>query len=144
MCKIFLANSFVWGNHHWIVYLCQHEKYTTLWPMQQVQYSKTCITFKYNLRIDWKFGNKLILSISTEQCYKNDFSESQNGPLKRGWPFMVAWQKIDFHCLVELLFLYFLYSVTQFLTCCWCWQQLVDLPRFWYWAPINQLECIVR
>ena len=49
--------------------------------MQQVQYSKTCMTLKRNLRIDWKFGTKLILSTSTEQCHKNNISESQNGPL---------------------------------------------------------------
>ncbi len=49
--------------------------------MQQVQYSKTCITLKCNLQIDWKFGNKLILSISSEQCHKNIISESRNGPL---------------------------------------------------------------
>ncbi len=30
-----------------------------------VQYSKTCVTHKCNLRIDWKFRNKLILSTST-------------------------------------------------------------------------------
>ncbi len=28
--------------------------------MQEVQYSKTCITLKSNLQIDWKFGKKLI------------------------------------------------------------------------------------
>ena len=36
--------------------------------MQQVQYNKTCIILKRDLRIDWKFGDELILSISTEQC----------------------------------------------------------------------------
>ena len=50
--------------------------------MQQVQYNKMCITLKRNLRIDWKFGQKLILSISTEQCHKNNILRSQNGPLK--------------------------------------------------------------
>ena len=49
--------------------------------MQQVQYNKTCITLKSNLRIDWKFGHWLILSISTEQCHKNSISKSRNGPL---------------------------------------------------------------
>ena len=50
--------------------------------MQQVQYNKTCITLKScNLRIDWKFGYRPILSISTEQCNKNSISKSQNGPL---------------------------------------------------------------
>ncbi len=33
--------------------------------------SKICIALKNSLRIDWKFGNKLILSISTELCDKN-------------------------------------------------------------------------
>ena len=30
-----------------------------------------CITLKHNLRIDWKFESKFILSISSEQCHKN-------------------------------------------------------------------------
>ena len=34
--------------------------------------SKTCITHKRNPRIGWKFVNKLILSISTELCQKNN------------------------------------------------------------------------
>ncbi len=38
--------------------------------MQQVQYNKMCITLKRNLRIEWKFGHRLILSISTEQSHK--------------------------------------------------------------------------
>ena len=50
--------------------------------MQQVQYNKTCITLKHNLRIDWKFGHERILSISTKQCHKRSISKSQNGPLK--------------------------------------------------------------
>ena len=50
--------------------------------MQQVQYSKMCITLKCNFRIDWKFGNKLILPKSSEQCYKNIIPQSRNGPLK--------------------------------------------------------------
>ncbi len=49
--------------------------------MQQVQYSKTCITLKRNLRTDWTFGIKLILSVSSEQCPKNIISESRNAPL---------------------------------------------------------------
>ncbi len=49
--------------------------------MQQVQYNKMCITLKRNLRTEWKFGHRLILSISTEQCHKNSISKSQNGPL---------------------------------------------------------------
>ena len=49
--------------------------------MQQVQNNKTCITLKRNLRIDWKFGHQLILSISTEERYKNSISKSRNGPL---------------------------------------------------------------
>ena len=49
--------------------------------MQQAQCNKTGITLKPNLRIDWKFGHKLTLSIFTEQCHKNSISKSQNGPL---------------------------------------------------------------
>ncbi len=49
--------------------------------MQQVQYNKTCITLKRNLRIDWKFGNKLISSISTELSHKSSMLGSQNGRL---------------------------------------------------------------
>ncbi len=37
---------------------------------------KTCISLKLNLRIDWKFGHKLILTVSTEQCHKNSISKS--------------------------------------------------------------------
>ena len=36
--------------------------------MQQVQYNKMCVSLKSNLRIDWKFGHKLILNVSTEKC----------------------------------------------------------------------------
>ena len=43
--------------------------------MQEVLYSKTCITLESNLKIDWKFGNELILSISSEQCHKNIISD---------------------------------------------------------------------
>ncbi len=49
--------------------------------MQQVQYNKMSGTLKHNLRIEWKFGHRLILSISNEQGHKNSISESQNGPL---------------------------------------------------------------
>ena len=49
--------------------------------MQQVQYNKMCLNPKRNLRIEWKFGHSLILSISTEQCHKHSISKSQNGPL---------------------------------------------------------------
>ena len=50
-------------------------QYATLW------FSKTCITHKRNLRIDWTFGNKLIFSISTDLCHKISMLGSQNGPL---------------------------------------------------------------
>ena len=46
-----------------------------------LQYSNTCKTSKHNLRIDWKIGNKLILSISAELCHKISMLRSQNGPL---------------------------------------------------------------
>ncbi len=49
--------------------------------MQQVQYNYMCITLKHNLRIECKFGHRLILSISTKKCHKNSISKSQNGPL---------------------------------------------------------------
>ena len=44
-----------------------------------LRYSKTCITHKPNLRMDRKFGNKLILPISTDLCHKNNMLGLQNG-----------------------------------------------------------------
>ena len=82
MCKIFLANSFVWGNNRRISYLlCRHEKYKYSGLCNECNTVKKCITLKRNLQIDWKFGHNLILSISTEQCHKNNISKSRNGPL---------------------------------------------------------------
>ena len=80
--KIFLTNLLVWWNYHRICaffmlpWKFQHTvAYVTVW------YSKMCITHNRNLRIDWKFWNKLIQSISTELCHKNSMLGSQNGPL---------------------------------------------------------------
>ena len=52
---------------------------TTIVAYPTLRYSKTCITLKRKLRFDWKFGNKLILSISTELCHKSIMIELQNG-----------------------------------------------------------------
>ena len=46
-----------------------------------LQYNKTCITHKRNITIDWKFGNKLILSLLFTEGYKNIMLGLQNGPL---------------------------------------------------------------
>ncbi len=80
--KIFLANILDWRNYQRIcvfsmsTWKFQHiEAHVTVW------YSKTCITHKRNLGIDWKFGNKFIPSICTELCHKNSVLGSQNGPL---------------------------------------------------------------
>ncbi len=84
--KIFLANLIiVWQNITEFVYFsCRHGNsnvhivaYATVWC------SKTCIAHKRNLRINWKFGNKLISSISTEQCHKNSTLGLQNEPLTK-------------------------------------------------------------
>ncbi len=58
LCKIFLANSFVWWNN----------RQNCLFFMSTLRYSKTCIAHKRNFRIDWKFGNELII-LSTEIIY---------------------------------------------------------------------------
>ena len=54
---------------------------TTIVAYATLRYSKTCITHKRNLRVDGKFGNKIILSTSTELCHKNIMLGLQNGPL---------------------------------------------------------------
>ncbi len=83
VCKIFLANSFAWQSNRSIVYLlCLHNNYQHSGLCNSMI---TCITHKCNLGIDWKFGNMLILSISTELCHKNNMLGSQNGPLKTLW-----------------------------------------------------------
>ncbi len=48
--------------------------------LDHVTYSKTCITHKRKLRIDWKFGNKLILSISTELSLKVSITRNSCAP----------------------------------------------------------------
>ncbi len=54
-------------------------------PYATIQCSKTNVTHKYNHRIDWKLRNKLILSISTELCYKISMLGSWNGPSTFKW-----------------------------------------------------------
>ena len=80
--KIFLTNSFVWQNNHEII--CYVNIINTCRVAYvSVQYSKTCITHKHNLRIDLKFGNKFILTMSTDLCHKISMLGSQNGPLMK-------------------------------------------------------------
>ena len=84
--KLFLANSLVWRSNRRICVF-----FMSTWKFQRiVAYatgtSKTYITHKRNLGIDWKFGNKLISSISIDLCYKNSMLGSQNGPLRLIWP----------------------------------------------------------
>ncbi len=80
--KIFLANLLAWRSNRRICVF-----FMSTWKLQHIVayatgwYSKTCITHKRNLRIDWKFGNKLFSSISIDVCYKNSMLWSQNGPL---------------------------------------------------------------
>ena len=64
--------------------------------MQHYDIVKTCITHKQNLRIDWKFGNKLILSVSTELCHKNVMLGSQNGPLSG-----INRHEVTFWCFIQ-------------------------------------------
>ncbi len=54
VCKIIVANC---QNCWFIVPTLYIPAYETVW------YSKTYITHKRNLRINWKYGNKLILSV---------------------------------------------------------------------------------
>ena len=56
-----------------LLHVCLLSRHNNYRSMQHatVRDSKThiiCLTHKLNLRIDWEFGNKLILSISTELC----------------------------------------------------------------------------
>ncbi len=80
--KIFLANLLVWrSNRRICVFFMSTWKFQHIVANATVWYSKTRITHKHNLRINWKFGNKLISSISIDLCYKNSMLGSQNGPL---------------------------------------------------------------
>ena len=54
---------------------------TNILAYATVQYNKTCITHKLSESTE-NFGNKLLLSISTELCHKHIILGSQNGPLK--------------------------------------------------------------
>ena len=82
MYIIFLANSFVCqnGRPNCLFYYI-HIEITTIVGYPTLRCSKTCKAHKRNLRIDLKFGNRLILSISTELRHKNIMLGSQNGPL---------------------------------------------------------------
>ncbi len=80
--KTFLAYLLVWWNNHQIcVFFMSTWKFQHVVAYATVWYSKTCINHKRNLRIDWKFGNKLILSVSIELCHRNSMLGSQNGLL---------------------------------------------------------------
>ncbi len=64
--------------------------------------SKTCSTQKHNLRIDWKFGNELILPTSTKPCHKISILGSQNGPVTGKHEFLVTRSDIVKSCLVQV------------------------------------------
>ncbi len=56
---------------------------TTIVAYATLRYSQTCITLTRKPRINRKFGNKLILYISTELCHKSIMLGLQNEPLKQ-------------------------------------------------------------
>ncbi len=101
MCKIFLANLFLWRNNrpNCLFTYVDIEITTTVayvGAYAALRYNKTCITHKWNLRIDWKFENKLILSISTELRHKNIMLGLQNRSLSIAEIYM--YDKTN-HCL---------------------------------------------
>ena len=57
------------------MFICNTVAYVT------INYDNMCITHKCNLRTDWEFGNKLILTLPTGLCHTNTMLGSQNGPL---------------------------------------------------------------
>ena len=66
VCKIFLAKSFLWRNDRSNCLFIMSTYLITnivVYATVDLWYSKTCITHKRNLRNNWKFGYKLILSI---------------------------------------------------------------------------------
>ncbi len=70
--KIFLANLLVWQSNCQIcLFFMSTWKFKHIVAYATVWYNKTCITHKRDLRIDWKFENKLILNISIDLCYNN-------------------------------------------------------------------------
>ena len=70
--KIFLSNSFVTRNNRQIIPYHHGDLYNRMRQMQP-------------LGIHWKFGNKIILSI-TELCHENSkMLGLQNGPLRRDY-----------------------------------------------------------
>ncbi len=78
--KIFLANSFVWQNNCQIVdLLCQHNTYQVLYSAYT--WYVNMHNWNCNLRIDWQYGNKPILSVSTELGNRSSMPGSRNGPL---------------------------------------------------------------
>ena len=87
--------------------------YATLW------YGKSCITHKLNIKIDWNFGNKLILYISTELCPKISMLGS-NGPLNQCMLYHLiakaASRRSKVRCSACLEFLF--EPLWHLLTCC--------------------------
>ena len=81
VCVIKIVISFLWRNWWSNCLLCRHNNYQHSGLYVTVWYSKTCITHKRNLRIDWNFGNMLLLSASTDSCHKNNMLGLQNRPL---------------------------------------------------------------
>ena len=71
---IFLANSFAWQNN------CRIANYYVD-IINTMPSGPAIVLYSTNLSIDWKFGNKLILYISTELCHEITMLKSQNGPL---------------------------------------------------------------
>ncbi len=70
-----------------------------------MRYSKTCIIHKANLRIDWEFWNKLILS--SKLVIKNYMLGSQNGPLKwHNQTFCISMHGQKFEILAKLSMIY--------------------------------------
>ena len=53
------------------------------------EYTQSCITWKREIGINWNFGNKLFLFISSDSCHKKMLLESLTIPLTltllRGW-----------------------------------------------------------
>ncbi len=77
------GNSFVWPNSrpNCLFYYVEIE-ITTSVDYATLRYSKTFITHKRILWIDWKFGNKLILSICNDLSHRSSMLGSRNGHLK--------------------------------------------------------------
>ncbi len=88
--KIFLAHVHVWGNNYRIcAFFKSIWKFQVILAYETLWNSKTRIIHKRNLRIDWKFENKL--TSSKGASHKNSMIRSQNGPFKR---------KVFSHCIL--------------------------------------------